>query len=70
MTDKIGHLSTNDLRKIAGSRGKDPHPHVQSVLMATFILLGEREQELWVGTRFRDRFSFFALFPVLLQCHL
>ncbi|XP_070176579.1 uncharacterized protein [Littorina saxatilis] len=47
LTDKIGKLTSNDLMKIAGSKGKEGHPHVKSVVMATFILLGEREQELW-----------------------
>ncbi|XP_076455420.1 uncharacterized protein LOC143290002 [Babylonia areolata] len=47
LTDKVGSMKTKDLNKIAGPRGKEPHPTVQSVLMATFILLGEKEADLW-----------------------
>ena len=46
---KISQLTPAQLDKMADSKGNNPHPHVQSVLMAVFILLGQNEADLWVS---------------------
>ncbi|KAK7488415.1 hypothetical protein BaRGS_00020389, partial [Batillaria attramentaria] len=47
VTQEVGKLGARDLNALSSARKGPPHPHLHSVMMATFILLGEREKELW-----------------------
>lgn len=47
LTDRVKKLTTQDLAKMAGPKGRAPNPQLHSVLIATFLLLGENEADLW-----------------------
>lgn len=46
----VRSLTSLDLAALVNTRGR-PNPHLHSTLMATLILLGEEEKELWVSVK-------------------